>query len=137
MREFEYPRVLLPASRNRKVGIVPHYTAVEMRWEYPREFYESCVGKGWAPLLVALSNKLFYLGWDGRLLQVKEKFGTLRFYWENNIPDVLGAIADDCVSQAESRSAYICQTCGEYAETRGDGWYVTLCKKHWEEYQKR
>ena len=118
-----------------QVGIVPYYTNREIVWEDPAEFYEACVGKGWVPLLLSLTEKLFYLGWDGRLLQVKEKFGTLRFYWANNIPGIMGEIASDVVSEAEARSAYTCQTCGEYGETRGVVWLVTLCTKHWKEDQ--
>ena len=119
----------------RKVGIVPYYTNQEIKWWDPAEFYEACVGKGWVPLLMDLTKKLFALGWDGRLEQVKEKFGTLRFYWANNIPGIMGEIANDVVSEAEARSAYICQTCGKSGDTRGDGWLVTLCTEHWKEYR--
>jgi hypothetical protein len=120
-----------------KVGIQPYSTSVEIKWENPEEFYTACVGAGWVPLLLKLTEKLFYLGWDGRLLQVKEKFGTLRFYWCNNIPGLAGEIAEDVVSRAEISTEQICEECGEYGKLRAGGWLVTLCGKHWKERQNR
>jgi len=91
------------------------------------------VGPGWRKLILDLLEKLEALGWDGGLQQVKEKFGTLRFYWSNNIEGIHGSIAEDVVSQAEDRSSYTCEKCGEFGELRGSGWVVTRCTKCWEE----
>lgn len=83
---------------------------------------------GWRNLLEDLAVKLLDLGWDGGLLQVKEKFGTLRFYWRNNIPEgVRHEIANDVVENAEDKSAYVCQECGKWGLLRNDGWVSTLC----------
>jgi hypothetical protein len=38
---------------------------------------------GWHAILRALFHDLEELGWDGQCCQVKEKFGSLRFYIEN------------------------------------------------------
>jgi hypothetical protein len=46
------------------------------------------IGQGWHPLIERLVNDLVKLGWDGRVRQVKEKFGELRFYIEQTT-DVL------------------------------------------------
>lgn len=113
-----------------KVGIEPHHLGVEMVWEDPEAFYGHCVGPGWVPHLLSLTAKLEKLGWDGKLRQVKEKFGTLRFYWTNNIPGIMGEIAEDVVSHYEERTAYICEECGEFGELRYGGWTKCLCTKH-------
>jgi hypothetical protein len=40
------------------------------------------VGCGWYPIVTALDRKLADLDRGYRVLQVKEKFGTLRYYWD-------------------------------------------------------
>jgi hypothetical protein len=64
--------------------------------------------------------------------QIKEKFGTLRFYYQGG-DDMI----DGMVRMAESMSAVMCEECGAPAETRGPGWVRTLCEVHEEEYQNR
>ena len=67
--------------------------------------------------------------------QVKEKFGTLRFYWggHGGHPITIN-IMDDIVYAAEIKSAYICEECGKYGELRTGGWWIkTLCGTHAEE----
>jgi hypothetical protein len=90
------------------------------------------VGPGWSKLIKELTDKLFALGWDGGLSQVKEKFGTLRFYFNNNIQGIFGEIAFDVVDQAEWQSGQICETCGEFGKVRGNGWLSCRCDKCWE-----
>ena len=99
------------------------------------DYFAQQIPSGWKELLRDLSMKLYRLGWDGGYYQIKEKFGTLRFYWKNNIKDKeLAAIADDVVAYAEDKSGYICDVCGEWGSVRGDlGWILTLCNKHYEE----
>lgn len=61
--------------------------------------------------------------------QVKEKFGTLRFYIEgchNDIFDEVHALIDE----AEAKTAETCEECGEPGKARGGGWILTLCDKH-------
>jgi hypothetical protein len=65
-------------------------------------------------------------------VQIKEKFGTLRFYYEGGDEYIQGL-----VRMAESMSAVTCETCGAPGKTRGPGWIRTLCDFHEEEYQKR
>lgn len=58
-------------------------------------------------------------------VQVKEKFGTLRFYYSGG---------DDFVSgiehMAESMTAVTCETCGAPGKSRSGGWIQTLCDAH-------
>lgn len=57
-----------------------------------------------------------------RVVQVKEKFGTLRFYYDGGDDYVSGL-----VSMAESMSAITCEECGVPGKTGGNGWIRTLC----------
>lgn len=64
--------------------------------------------------------------------QVKEKFGTLRFYYEGGDEYISGL-----VSMAESMSAVTCEKCGAPGKQRHGGWIRTLCDTHEQEYQNR
>lgn len=57
--------------------------------------------------------------------QVKEKFGTLRFYYHGGDSKV-----DGMVRMAESMSAVSCETCGSPGKLRSGGWLQTLCDEH-------
>lgn len=62
--------------------------------------------------------------------QMKEKFGTLRFYWGgHNLPPEVYSEVSGIVSMAESMSAYICEECGEKGSLRGPGWLSVRCDK--------
>ncbi len=56
------------------------------------------------------------------ILQVKEKFGTLRFYTQGGDSTVYGMIR-----MAESMSAVICEYCGNPGKAGGSRWVKTLC----------
>ena len=60
-------------------------------------------------------------------LQVKEKFGTLRFYTDRNTP-----VSYALINMAESLSSTICEVCGDKAleTSEHNGWIHTLCAKH-------
>lgn len=57
--------------------------------------------------------------------QVKEKFGTLRFYYSGG-----DDVVDGMVRMAESMSAVMCEECGAPAQARGQGWVRTVCDVH-------
>lgn len=80
------------------------------------------VGPGWAPLLRELITDLFSMGWDGVVLQVKEKFGGLRFYIGSSSVEVF-----DRIQRAENDSFRICEDCGAEGRPRNTGWIRTLC----------
>jgi hypothetical protein len=60
--------------------------------------------------------------------QVKEKFGTLRFYYHGGDEHI-----DGMVRMAESVSAFTCEVCGDSGYPSEGGWIRTLCTKHHEE----
>lgn len=57
--------------------------------------------------------------------QVKEKFGTLRLYYEGGDEYIKGV-----VSFAENSSAHTCEECGMPGKPRHGGWVRTLCDNH-------
>lgn len=57
--------------------------------------------------------------------QVKEKFGTLRFYTRGGNEYINGLI-----TMAESMSGVTCETCGKPGTTGGKGWISTMCEEH-------
>ncbi len=57
--------------------------------------------------------------------QVKEKFGTLRFYYHGGDDTI-----DGMVRMAESMSAFTCEKCGAPGKMRGRGWLYTACDAH-------
>jgi len=82
----------------------------------------SC-GPGWYPILARIEERLSELDPDYEVNQIKEKFGTLRFYWEGDIPD-----GDAIVDEAEAESARTCELCGSVGHLRTRaGWLKTLC----------
>ena len=60
-----------------------------------------------------------------RFTQIKEKFGTLRMYYEGG-DETTSAI----VSFAENMSETTCEVCGDVGQVYGGGWISTLCRKH-------
>ncbi len=89
------------------------------------EIVDRCVGKGWRPILLKLIDELYEAGWDGRVWQIKEKFGGLRFYapFDNDAQSEL-------VSAAEEICSKTCEVCGELGHLRRGGWIQTLCDAH-------
>lgn len=57
--------------------------------------------------------------------QVKEKFGTLRFYYHGGDQYIRGLEA-----MAESMTARICEDCGKPGKRTIGGWIRTLCEEH-------
>ena len=82
---------------------------------------------GWYPLIKNLIDELITLGWDKKVTQVKEKFGTLRVYHTCADEEEIY----DAVKAAESLSALVCEETGVFNETVGSsskGWIKTLAK---------
>ena len=91
------------------------------------------VGAGWWPLTEALHEKLKAIDPDYKIVQVKEKFGGLRFYYETSQED-----KDTwykmylLVSEYENESYRTCEECGSKENvttaTFERGWWIrTLC----------
>lgn len=86
------------------------------------------INKGWYLLVKQLIEELINAGWDKKILQVKEKFGGLRFYTAG-----LTEEQNKIVSKYESLSYKTCEECGEPGKTNNSGWITTLCDKHFKD----
>lgn len=67
-----------------------------------------------------------------KAVQVKEKFGGLRFYANNCTEDQYLVIA-----ALEDMSLKTCEVCGDRGKQRTGGWITTLCGKHSLELNRR
>ncbi len=94
-----------------------------------------CVGPGWFDLIKELSIKLEELIVKykkdiskedyPRAIQVKEKFGTLRFYMTTETEEM-----SKLIEEAEEKSENICEKCGKPGHLINDrGWYKVRCKQ--------
>lgn len=106
-------------------------------------------GDGWYQILDSLCGQIqHYTDWNNDnhakgytqyklvpqvvAVQVKEKFGGLRFYYEGGDDHIHGM-----VRMAESWAATTCEECGAPGKVRHGGWIKTLCEDHEAERQAR
>jgi hypothetical protein len=99
-------------------------------------------GDGWYSIIDSLCGNIQnHIDWQTKqgktvpqvvATQVKEKFGTLRFYY-NGGDDII----DGMVRMAESWSAVACEECGAPGTQNSRGWIKTLCETHRKEREAR
>jgi hypothetical protein len=77
---------------------------------------------------IAITPKVNYID----VMQIKEKFGGLRFYYDGGDERISGL-----VDMAESWANHTCETCGNKGERRHGGWVRTLCDVHEAEHQEK
>lgn len=88
------------------------------------------VRPGWGSLLRSLVVDLLVMGWDGSIVQVKEKFGGLRFYINVVESDIFDKVHKR-IGKAEKESEKTCEICGTRGKQVTIRYYIqTLCKKH-------
>lgn len=92
---------------------------------YTREAALDSVGKGWAPLIHELFDRLPQISPTIKIIQVKEKWGGLRIY-----TDVYLERLEKLIQDLETRSFSMCERCGNLGVLRQGGWYMTLCDEH-------
>ena len=102
-----------------------------------------CVGEGWTSLVESIYKYIDKFKTAITVVQVKEKFGTLRFYYDIQtmqlgespefdiaLPyyeDEVEAI-ENYVRMAEIKSGTICEACGDAGSIRNERpWVRTLC----------
>lgn len=96
---------------------------------YDEELALASVGEGWAELVKA---GLAAVEGRGKLVQVKQKYGTLRLY-ADALPGTSEADATTMwneLNALEARSGSICEACGAPGQLVGLSWYATLCRAH-------
>lgn len=131
------------------------YDVFEKRMEekFPKMLGERyggfAVGPGWFPIIESLCGNIqHHIDWVNetreRLLkenpynhpipdeiaqvvvvQIKEKFGGLRFYYNGGDAEISGM-----VRMAESWAGRSCEQCGSPGTSGGRGWIQTLCPTH-------
>ena len=114
----------------------------ELLVKYPKLYaklsYFECES-GWINLIDELSGKLEeinnkYTNFEDRIyaVQVKQKFGGLRFYCYSteNIAKEDYELKDKLIEEAEKASYTICEVCSKPAtQTKSGGWISTLCEE--------
>ena len=89
---------------------------------------------GWNDLIAAcaqnLESEISSLNCEERkkygAVQIKEKFGGLRWYTSHLYPKI-----DEIIRKYENLSMITCETCGEPGERSSiKGWIFVACKKH-------
>jgi hypothetical protein len=90
-------------------------------------------GDGWFQLIYDLSKQISEICPRVKAMQVKEKFGTLRFYVENVQSDKADLIYG-VIEKAEVKSGIICELCGDdktptRKTSKGSNWIRTLCEE--------
>lgn len=87
------------------------------------------IGQGWLPLVEELDEALSKTDPDYKIRQIKEKFGTLRFYVEEGVSEQ----GRQLIREAEEKSAHICDVCGGVGKIQPNkrkSWLVTRCDDH-------
>jgi len=83
-------------------------------------------GDGWINLIDKLCSDITNLKTECMVVQVKEKFGGLRFYTEGTSNEVF-----DLIRKAEEDSFNICEICGESGKLIDfHGWMMVRCNAH-------
>jgi hypothetical protein len=92
---------------------------------YTREMGLNSVGKGWAPLVNRVFDKLESIKGTVKIVQVKEKYAGLRVYTDYSNKEL-----DTVIREVERESFKMCEECGNPGKIRGKGWYYTSCDTH-------
>ena len=94
------------------------------------------VGPGWASLVKLLDQ--YAELWKIEPVQVKEKFGGLRYYTdstEETIPSNNEMFLGMTIL-AEALSFQTCEQCGLPGTQKGQGWIVTMCDECYDKRMK-
>jgi hypothetical protein len=85
------------------------------------------VGSGWYSLITELDAAIAALRPDYVIYQVKEKYGTLRYYcsWDGD------KSVRELIAGAEALSRVTCERCGAPGQLgEAEGWWRTACAEH-------
>lgn len=101
-------------------------------------------GEGWNQLIYDMCEKLDFIRKQTGIVtvfhQIKEKFGTGRFYYhidssncklEKDVLDIWCNFINDAVDKAEERTCQTCGKCGKqhwHSKINIDGWVYDCCK---------
>jgi len=114
--------------------------------------FASC-GDGWKVIIGHTHEKLKYIDPDYKVVQIKEKFGGLRYYFDSSLyyGSIAHEIMNDIILGAELEASRTCELCGAnkssdkveirvhkywyfgYCETCADN-YIAEADKRYEKY---
>ena len=99
----------------------------------------AAVGDGWLDIVVEATAQLEALDPGFKILQIKEKFGGLRYYYTptEGANTATRKAMEAVVMAAEGTCECTCETCGNSGEFRDGGWLRTLCDACEAEYQDK
>lgn len=114
-------------------------TQSKLETQFPKMFTHNYggleVNAGWLQLIESLCTRIqSHIDWKSKsgneieqvtIDQIKEKFGTLRFYYSGGDEYISGL-----VDMAEEMSGHICDVCGSPGKLGGKRWIATRCKNH-------
>ena len=90
-------------------------------------------GYGWATILLDCHRKLVSIDPEYKVVQIKEKFGTLRYYFDASKREYSRDMQDIAFSY-ERESQHVCEVCGEKGELRNRKntslFVKTVCDTH-------
>lgn len=116
----------------------------KMGMDAPRNMlYGICFGvqcdDGWYELIREACQKIEKINRENNLQitahQIKEKFGTLRFY-TGPVPTQYFDQVSEIIKVAEEKSAITCERCGNSGKLHTKGWWRTFCDPCYEKWQK-
>jgi len=91
----------------------------------------SGIKKGWFEIVAKLDDELTKLYPFYVVDQIKEKFGTLRYYVSGFPDDFDMTPVNELLEEAYNTSSHICDVCGEVGSTYKVEWLMlTRCEKH-------
>lgn len=96
-----------------------------------RPKFEKSTGPGWERIVQPLIAFAEASGFE--ILQIKEKFGGLRFYYK--VPDAKYGFGSDesmdrLIDAAEREADVTCEWCGMRGKRTETNWVKVLCPKH-------
>jgi hypothetical protein len=115
------------------VDIAPYL----FRYEGWDNVQESCLifgiecSDGWYDIIADLVLNISKVDLEKRIkvYQIKEKFGSLRFYTNCEYDDKITKL----IVEAENKSAVTCEACGKPSKIRGATYHLSLCDECWKE----
>ena len=115
---IKYNRALTRALAGDTGGMLRHFSSVKPSPQWAIDFCKKAIDDATYKTVPDAVPQL-------TVMQVKEKFGTLRFYADG------GDTATYCmINMAESMSSCTCEQCGAPGKLRSSGWARTLCDLH-------
>lgn len=87
------------------------------------------IGEGWTEVVLAALSAMKEAGWEGDLIQVKQKFCQLRLYydWSSKPDEELRKKVDEIVRKAARDCDVLCEFCGKTREKKGPAFGMAAC----------